>query len=190
MTNDNSSNRRQSRMTKVVGIVLVVALFCSSRAPAAEAPGWTKRIQPDWSMVQTVPQGTRTTVLLHKDLAPREKRKVKGHFLSATAESITLVRPSGQPRTIDKEEVRRVLVLRPVADRFETGVGAAAGSLLGILAGRKSGDFAGSIVLLTCAFAGLGFLLAPKMKRIYNLPRDHQKGQKRDSQSVPDPKNS
>ena len=118
MTNATTSNRKQSRMAKVVGIALVVALLCSSQVPTVDAAGKFKR---DWSRVQTVTPGTRTTVLL-VDLAPRGKRKIEGRFHSATAESVTIMLPSGQPRTVEKRDVRRVLVCRPVGKRYQVPI--------------------------------------------------------------------
>ena len=43
MTNTNTSNRKQSRMAKGVGMLLVVALLFSAQAPTAEASWGAKR---------------------------------------------------------------------------------------------------------------------------------------------------
>ena len=191
MKKTSTSTARQSRLSKVVGTLLVAALLCSSQAPAAEASWWTKKIRPDWSAVQAVTRGTGTRVLLHEDVAPRDKQKVKGHLLSATAESITLMLESGQPRTVDRKQVRRVRVVRPLADRHEGILGAVGGTVLGLAVGAKAGSLVG-FLLLPAAFASagalMGFLMAPKMIVIYNVPRDHQRGQKGGSQSAPDRK--
>ncbi len=58
-------------------------------AIASEAKKVAKKA--DWSRVQAVPHDTKTKVLLYQDAAPRESRRIKGRFHSATAESITLV---------------------------------------------------------------------------------------------------
>ena len=184
MTNTNANRSRKSGMSKVTGMLLVAALLFSSQAPAAEAfPGSVKR---DWSRVQAVPRGARTTVLLYGDLAPRGKRKIKGRFYSATAESVTLQLEQGQTRTVQKKDVRRVLVYRPVGQRYQVAATAAAGGALTILAliqiagpayefhGPK---FAKFVTAALVAPVSLALLLAPKMGGIYNVPRKSKKRQ-------------
>ena len=180
MTNTNTSNARQSRMAKVVGMLLVVALLFSAQAPTAEASWGAKR---DWSRVQAVRPGTRTTVLLHEDLAPRGKRKIKGRFHSATAESITILPPDGQTRTVEKGDVRRVLVFRPVGKRYQVGIAAAIGSGIGIpmsLLATSDTDSPAAVFFIGIGiFVGIpvaiALLVAPRMGGIYNVPRNYQK---------------
>ena len=78
MTNANFSHGMQSRMARTVGVMLVLILLLSGGAPEAAAGLWVKR---DWSRVQIVTPGTRTTVLLYKDRAPRGQREDQGRFL-------------------------------------------------------------------------------------------------------------
>ena len=72
----------------------------------------------DWSRVQAVPHHRKTVVRLYEDAAPRENRRIKGRFHSATADSITLVLENGQTRTVDKQAVRKVLIPRPFKKRW------------------------------------------------------------------------
>ena len=67
----------------------------------------------DWSRVQAVSHHRKTKVRLYEDAAPRENRRIKGRFGSATADSITLVLKDGQTRTVQKQAVRKVLIPRP-----------------------------------------------------------------------------
>ena len=164
-------------MSKVTGMLLVAALLCSSQAPVAEAFWRNKR---DWSRVQAMAPGTQTTVLLHEHLAPRGQRKIKGWFRSATPESVTVMQGHGVPRTVEKGDVRRVLVFRPVGKRYQPPIVAAVGTALA----------APLLVVFPPAFlfvvgtwvvpaTGLTFLVAPKMGGIYNVPRKYKKCQKR-----------
>ncbi len=63
--------------TILAGQVLLCLLFHPFPA--------TARDKSEWSKVEAVPPGTRTTVELYKDRAPSGKRKIEGHFRSATA---------------------------------------------------------------------------------------------------------
>lgn len=181
MTTTNTTNRKQMSMAKVVVILLVVALLCSSQAPAAKASG---RIKGDWSRVQTVTPGTRTTVLLYKDLAPRGKRKIKGRFHSATPESVTILLKQGQTRTVEKKDVRRVLVYRPIGNRYEIFAAPVAVTalifrvLLSTTTGAESlGEYLVPAALGGALAGGIAILVAPKMRGIYNASRKSKKRQ-------------
>jgi len=179
MTNTNPSNRKQSTMAKGVGMLLVVALLFSSQAPSVEAAGNIKR---DWSRVQTVAPGTRTTVLLYRDLAAPGKRKIKGRFHSATTESVTLMLPSGQRSTLEKRDVRRVLVYRPLGKRYQVPIVAAIGGGIGIpfsiLAAADTVAPAAVFSIGIGIFVGIpvaiALLVAPRMGGIYNVPRHYK----------------
>ena len=164
-------------MAKVTGMLLVVALLFSSQAPAAEA-FW--RYKRDWSRVQAVAPGTQTTVLLHKDLAPRGQRKIKGWFRSATPESVTVMQRHGVPRTVEKEDVRRVLVFRPVGKRYQPPIAAAVGTAL---AAPLLVVFPPAFLYVVGAYVapatGITFVAAPKMGGIYNVPSKYKNRQKR-----------
>ena len=141
---------------------------------------WVRR---DWSRVQAVTPGTRTTVLLYKDQAPRGKRKIEGHFHSATTEAVKLRLPHGPLRTVEKKAVRKVLVYRPLKKRYQGWV--TAGVVTAILTGGLPSAGTSSEPLPTAAgvlLVGLvvgvptviAFLVAPKMGGIYNVPPDRR----------------
>ena len=188
MMHTNTSVRKQSRLAKGLGMLLVAALLFSSQAPAAEA-FW--RYKRHWSKVQAVTPETRTAVLLHKDLAPRGKRKIKGWFHSATPESVTLMQGHGAPRTVEKEGVRRVLVFRPAGKRYQPPIAAEVGTALAaplLLAFPPAFLFAvGSFV---APATGITFVVAPKMGGIYNVPRSDKTRQKVAAGSAPNRKDS
>ena len=71
----------------------------------------------DWSRVQAVPSHRKTVVRLYEDAAPPVRRRIKGRFVSATADSITLVLKSGQTRTVHKQDVHKVRTWRPLKKR-------------------------------------------------------------------------
>ncbi len=84
-------------------------------AIASEAKKVAKKA--DWSRVQAVPSHRKTVVRLYEDAAPPSSLRIKGRFVSATADSITLVLKSGQTRTVHKQDVRKVRTWRPVKKR-------------------------------------------------------------------------
>lgn len=163
-------------MARVTGMLLVAALLFSSQAPTAEA-FW--RYKRDWSRVQAVAPGTQTTVLLHKDLAPLGERKIRGRFRSATPESVTVMQGHGVPRTVEKEDVRRVLVFRPVGKRYQPQVTAAVGTALAapLLTMFPPAAFLFVVGTSVAPATIITFLAAPKMGGIYNVPRKYKKRQ-------------
>ena len=174
MTNTNTGNGKQSRIAKTVAMLLLLVLLFSAQAPEAAAIWW---IKSDWSKVQAVTPGTRTTVLLYKDLAPRGKRKIKGHLQSVTADAVTLLLPDGQTRSVAKEDVRRVLVRRPFKKRYQGWV--TAGIATAIAAPLFVAWPPAAILYIAGAHVApataIGFLVAPKKGGIYNVPRNHSK---------------
>ena len=156
------------RRSTAAGLVLLLILV--GWPPTAAA-----KIKSNWSKVQKVAPGTKTTVVLYKDQAPRGtlgKSKVKGHFHSATAESITLTLNRGQTRTVQKQAVHKVLVDRPPYEGWITA-GASTALFLRLAPGwdlnsRGWALFGGLFVGVP---TGIAFLLAPKMKGVYNVPR-------------------
>lgn len=156
---------RLFRKSTAVGVAFCLVVVSWPPAAAAKA-------KPDWSPVQKVAPGTKTTVMLYTDRAPQGKRKVKGHFHSATDESITVALNRGQTRTLSKQAVFKVLVDRPPYEGLITA-GASTAIFLSLapgwdLNGRGWAVFGGLFVGLPTAIA---FLVSPKMKTIYNVPR-------------------
>ncbi len=177
MSNANFSYGMQSKMARTVGVMLVLTLLLSGGAPEAAAGLWVKR---DWSRVQIVTPGTRTTVLLYKDRAPRGQRKIKGVFYSARAESVTLLLPNGQTRTLRKQDVRKVLVRRPLKKRYQGWIAASAGTAFVVRGMLHPGnDFtpSGNLLVAVVVIAlptAITFLAAPRMGDIYFVPRDQR----------------
>ena len=169
---------RLFRQSTATGLVLLLTMV--GFAPVAGAEMWVKR---DWSRVQIVTPGTRTTVVLYKDQAPRKKRKIKGKFHSATPETITLLLPDGQTRTQGKQAVEKVQVYRPIAKRYEGWI--TAGVIGGIIAGSAAkseapseplpaGIGAALVALVVGVPTVVVFLVAPKMGSIYYIPPDRR----------------
>ena len=132
----------------------------------------------DWSRVQAVPHHRKTTVLLYLDEAPKGNEKIKGRFVSATDDSITLRLRDGQTRTVGKQAVHKVLTRRPFGKR-KTGWFALAGSsvLLVLLTTRGTGGEPGEVLKGSSFMIGLptliAFLVASKGS-IYNIPPEHR----------------
>ena len=156
---------RLFRKGTAVGVVffLVVVIW----TPTAVA-----KVKSDWSKVQKIRPGTKTTVVLYTDRAPQGKREVKGQFHSATSGSITLTLKGGQTHTLSKQAVFNVLVDRPPYEGLITA-GASTGIFLGLapgwdLNGRGWALFSGLFVGVP---TGIAFLVSPKKKNIYYVPR-------------------
>ena len=96
------NNGRTFSKSIAAGLVLLLVLA-----------GWTPEAagnsELDWSKVQAIKPGTPVTVLLHKDRGLRGKRKVRGHFHSATDDSVTLTLQDGQRHTFSKAAVRQIV---------------------------------------------------------------------------------
>ena len=126
-----------------------------------------KAKKADWSRVRAVPHHRKTKVLLYQDEAPRENWRIKGRFVSATGESITLVLKDGQTRTVQKQAVRKVLIHRPYVKRWQGWVAVVATFLFAEAAYAGDIDRRGHTVTLPIA-ASLFFVSG--MKGIYIGP--------------------
>ena len=172
------------RRSTAAGLTLV--LVVTNPLPAAAM------IKSDWTKVQAVSLGTPTTVVLYKDQAPPGKRKIKGHFRSATTGAITLLRPDGQINTFQKRVVRKVLIPRPFEKRYQGWITLAAASgvtqMLVNIDGASPGEAAVAHASLTLPVTIIAFLVAPKRGAIYNVPfkhRDHA-----NTKTAPSPQHS
>ncbi len=159
-----SANKTPGRTILVIGLMIVLIVAHPFSAAA--------KVKSDWARVQKVAPGTKTTVVLYTDRAPEGKRKVKGRFHSATPGCITVTLKRGQTRTLGKQAVFQVLVDRPPYEGLITA-GASGGIFLGLAPGwdlnaRGWAFFGGLFVGVPTAIA---FLVAPKMRNIYNVPR-------------------
>ena len=162
---------RLASRSLVAGLVLLLVL-AGWPPTAAEA----QMTQLDWSKVQAVKPGTPIKVVLHKDRGPRGDRKLRGRFQSATDDSITLTLKDGQRHTFSKWAVRKVLTRRPIWGRYQGWITAIISTTGAGIAGAQSVS-KGSVptaLFYASLITGLGFLVAPKMGGIYNVPRKHR----------------
>ena len=131
----------------------------------------------DWSRVQAVPSHRKTAVRLYQDAAPPASRRIKGRFVSATADSITLRPKDGQTRAVDRQAVRKVLIRRSFAKRWPGWVAlGVAAALVEIILARPGGDLV--MPRLGHAFFTLptaaAFFYGSRMGPIYNVPPGHR----------------
>ena len=174
MTRLTGNNGGLLRKTTATGLVLLLLLFL--------LPGCAARHMTDWSGVQAVPPKTKTEVQLYKDGAPQGSRKVKGHFDSATADSVTLTLEDGQTRTLPKSSVRKVLTRRPFLKRWPgwVALGVTFGVLQTLLSISASVDnvsastMAGTHATITLPVAA-AFFYGSRMGGIYEIPPEHRK---------------
>ena len=172
MMKTNTTYQGLFRRSTAGGLVLLLVL---ASAPAVEAGLGMKS---DWSKVQAVARGTRTTVVLYKDQAPRGKRKTRGHFQLATVEAIRLLLPDGQTSTFQKRAVRKVLAPRPLKKRYQGWITLAVAfgvtQMLVNIDGASPSEVFGSHAALTVPVTVIAFLVAPKMGEIYSVPLKHR----------------
>ena len=162
------------RKTTATGLALLLFLPILTSCAA--------RHMTDWSGVQAVPPKTKTEVQLYKDGAPQGSRKVKGHFDSATADSVTLTLEDGQTRTLPKSSVRKVLTRRPFLKRWPgwVALGVTFGVLQTLLSISASVDnvsastMAGTHATITLPVAA-AFFYGSRMGGIYEIPPEHRK---------------
>ena len=160
---------RQGTATGLVLMLTVIGL-----SPVAEAGTWIRR---DWSKVQRIASGARTKVRLYKDRAPAGGRKIEGSFKSATAEAITLTLPGGNPHTMQKRDVTKVVVFRPLSKRYPGWItlGVSAGVSIPTVASYGSDVVPWGKWLLNGLYIGvptlIAFLISPKWGGVYNVPR-------------------
>ena len=67
---------------------------------------------PDWSRVQAVFPEFETEVQMYEHSALNGSRKIKGRFLPAKGDSVTLKLKDGQVETFQRKKVRKVLAYR------------------------------------------------------------------------------
>ncbi len=171
--NQTGNRGRLFSKTAANGLALLLLLSILPRCAA--------RHMPYWSRVQAVAPRTKTEVQLYKNEAPPGSRKIKGRFLAATADSLTLTLKDGQTRTLRKQAVRKVLIRRPFKKRAPGWI--ALGVTLVVLAvvPVDSGDprliafpeFHAMTTLPTAA----AFFYGSRMKGIYEVPPKFRPGQ-------------
>ncbi len=144
----------------------------------------------DWARVQAVPHNRKTVVRLYEDAAPPSSLRIKGRFVSATADSITLVLKSGQTRTVHKQDVRKVRTWRPVKKRkpgwIALGVAFAMTEFLVNIDISESRTTASERIVCHAIITLLATLAAfsvSGMGTIYDLPPKHRMLPQGDQQS-------
>lgn len=137
----------------------------------AGQPGCAVRRLPDWSEVQAVTPGTRTEVQLYKEKATRDGSEIKGHFLAATDDSVTLKLQDGQDKTLQRESVRRVRIPRP--NRWAKW--AALGTPPAIVGALAATGISTGVTGVIPAFFGIPVFLLPGMRAIYEISSDQRR---------------
>lgn len=90
---------------QLVLFVLVVMLLPVSGAECLANP-----LKVDWSKVESVDPGKRIAVRVYKDKKTTKNSRIKGRFVSARSNDITLVKSDGTSLTISKDIIRSIRV--------------------------------------------------------------------------------
>ncbi len=174
------------RNTTAGGLVPLLLL-----ASVPNCGGWSVDPMPTWSKIQGVKPGTKTEVQLYEDRAPQGRKKIKGRFLSATDDSVTLelterIHTDMRTRTLQKTDVRKVLTHRPFLKRWPGWaailVTAGAGALFPLSNDMTRGEgFLANLIGLSVPIS-IPFFIGSRMGRIYEVPPE-----KRDLSQSPGP---
>jgi hypothetical protein len=130
-------------------------MFLSALAAALLTPAaYSAEVNRSWeTLVETLRPGRKAVVVQHS------RKQAEGKVLSLTNESIT-VQMSGQPLTVQREDVFRVRIanIRRRNTLIGMAVGAATGAVIWGLAGRdnSSGPFGGYTLFGAMLGAGPG----------------------------------
>ena len=165
LTRNNTRGLRRITATGLVPLLFLAAL-----------PGCVARHMPDWEKVQDVDPETKTEVQLYKESSLPGERKIKGRFVSATGESVTLKPQDRQIETFQRKKVRKVLAHRELGKRWPGWV--ALGISLALCSGFWSADFtpAGQVLLgmVTPVGTAAAFFYGSRMGGIYEVPPKHR----------------
>lgn len=170
MKNLTRLNGRRFRATTVTGLVPLLLL--------ASLPGCVARHMPDWSKVQGVKPDAQTEVQLYEEAAPQGSLKMKGRFLAATNDSVTLKLEDGQTNTFQKKHIRKILAHRELGKRWPGWLALGISLAFGLQTMRAEADFVpGAQVLFGVALPvgiSIPFFLGSKMGGIYEVPPEHR----------------
>ena len=174
LTRSNGGWLRNMTATGLVPLLLI--------ASVPSCGGWSVGPLPTWPRVQGVTPGTKTEVQLYEDKAPQGRKKIKGRFLSATQDSVTLelterIHTDPSTRTFQKSDVRKVMTYRPFAKRwpgwaamlFSTGVL----TLVPFSNDHKLGERFLPALVLSIPIS-IPYFIGARMGRIYEVPPDHR----------------
>ena len=183
-TNKSGEGLRNATAAGLVPLLLL--------ASVPSCGGWSVDPMPTWPKVQGVKPGTKTEVQLYEDKAPQGRKKIKGRFLSATDDSVTLelterIHTDMRIRTLQKSDVRKVLSYRPFVKRWPGWAAILVTAGWGALVPFPySGDstraerFLGTLILSVPI--SIPFFIGSRMGRIYEVPPE-----KRDLPQSPGP---
>ena len=167
------------RKTTVAGLVPLLLL-----ASVPSCGGWSVDPMPTWPRVQGVKPGTKTEVQLYEDKAPQGRKKIKGRFLSATEDSVTLelterIHTDSRIRTFQKSDVRKVLTHRPIVKRWPGWAAMLVSSGMGALLTVPFGaDLTGSTKVFAALILpgpiSIPFFFGSRTGRIYEVPLEHR----------------
>ncbi len=177
MRSPTRSNGGWLRNMTATGLVPLLLL-----ASVPGCGGWSVGPLPTWPKVQAVKPGTKAEVQLYEDKAPQGRKKIKGRFLSATQDSVTLelterIHTDPRTRTFQKSDLRKVMTYRPFVKRwpgwasilFTAGLGALL-PLSGDMT-RAEGFLAN---LILSGPISIPYFIGSRMGRIYEVPPEHR----------------
>ncbi len=180
MKNLKGHDGRWSRKILAAGLMSCLLLTSSPGCG-----GWSVEPLSDWPKVQTVKPDTKTEVQLYKDRIPKgSRRTIKGRFVSATDNSITLqltqrTYTDEKIHALQKSDVRKVLTHRSILERWPGW--AVLGISLGLgtwLLNISEGDANKLHVLTLAKGVAVGtatpFFIGSRMGRIYEVPPEHR----------------
>ena len=140
----------------------------------AVLPGCVAKHMPDWSKVQAMKPDTETHVRLHDKGVPGP---VKGRFLSATENSLTLKYEGGQTETFQRKGIRKILRYREWGQRWPGWLAFGIAVAFGGNAFRSDADLTpGRQVLFGVAIPvgiAIPFFFGSKMQGIYEIHPEH-----------------
>lgn len=136
------------------------------------------RVRPDWSNVQSLRADTKVVVLTYRE-DMLEKRRYKGKFISATSDNITLLDKSGNDHTIEKDNVQKVLVRRPILERWPGWIALAIPFAVVEAVFVAGGDYDRPYAHLilaapAAAVSAVSFFFGSRYACIYNVPPAHR----------------
>ncbi len=164
----------QQTPSKVRALLCLALLAMSGQSLFAKT-------KSDWSAVQAVTPGKRTDVILYSDSVGYSSSRVIGRFGSATPDSITLITAGGRSRTMQKYDIKKVRVIRPLKKRYSAWitlgiVGASTQSFINVV-GDAPGKAKVLLHALTTGLVGVWALFKSRMRMgtIYSVPIRAQK---------------
>lgn len=151
------------------------------------------KVKPDWSQVQAVAPGKRTVVILYDDSVGYSNLKFIGPFGSANKDSITLIAPGSMSRTIQKHDIKKVRVIRPLKKRYSAwmtmGIVGASTQIFLSIVGDAPPKMKALLHASTTGLVGAWSLFDSRMRMgtIYSVPIRAQKSPVPQRRHIPRP---